>query len=82
MFQRLRIVVLLFYMEEQYIDQNARITGILAGTVWGRLREKISLIGTCPENLQRERTYGAVAIQRRDERSGWLLVLRFWPIWR
>ena len=35
--QRLRTIVLLFYMEEQSIDQIARITGIPAGTVKSRL---------------------------------------------
>lgn len=35
--QRLRTVVLLFYMEEQSIDQIARIMGIPAGTVKSRL---------------------------------------------
>ncbi len=35
--QRLRAVVLLFYMEEQSIDQIARIMGIPVGTVKSRL---------------------------------------------
>lgn len=35
--QRLRTIVLLFYMEDQSIEQIARITGIPAGTVKSRL---------------------------------------------
>ncbi|MDE5894141.1 MAG: sigma-70 family RNA polymerase sigma factor, partial [Acetatifactor sp.] len=35
--QRLRTIVLLFYMEDQSIDQIARITGIPTGTVKSRL---------------------------------------------
>lgn len=35
--QRWRTIVLLFYMEDQSIDQIARITGIPAGTVKSRL---------------------------------------------
>ena len=50
--QRLRTIVLLFYMEDQSIEQIARITGIPAGTVKSRLhharkalRQKLKDIG-------------------------------------